>query len=160
MKMILSKVALLSLVLLLAGVPRAIAQSPQDNSDAKTADYQPGQVWATVQGVTITILALEDVRKVGRIVHVRVDKIPVQSCGDVHLTRAIDHLAITENVLRKSELAFSKDNVDLPASSIDAYRKWEEKKKREIIKVPIQKAILTEGNLPGPMICNLVPRQT
>jgi hypothetical protein len=160
MNVILSKVAFLSLVLSLAGVPGAMAQSQQDNSDAKTANYRPGQVWATVQGVTITILALEDVRKVGRVVHVRVDKIPVQSCGDIHLTRAIDHLAITENVLRKSGLALSMDNVDLPESSIDAYRKWEEKKKHEVIKVPIQKAILTEGNLPGPMICNFVPSQT
>jgi hypothetical protein len=160
MKMILSKMAVLSLVLLLASLPKAMAQSQQDNSNAKMADYRPGQVWVTYQGVTVTILALEDVRRVGKVVHVRVDKIPVQSCGDVNLTRAIEHLAITEKELRKSELALSKNNVDLPESSIDAYRKWEVRKKHEIIKMPIQMAILTAGNLPGPMICNFVPSQT
>jgi hypothetical protein len=77
----------------------------------------------------------------------------------MHLSRAIEHLAVTEKELRKSQLALSKDNVDLPESSIYAYRRWEERKKHEIVKVPIQKAILTEGNLPGPMICNFVPSQ-
>jgi hypothetical protein len=43
---------------------------------------------------------------------------------------------------------------------IDAYRKWEEQKKHQILKVPIQKAILTGGNVMGPMICNFVPSQT
>ena len=62
--------------------------------------------------------------------------------------------------MRKSELVWSKDNNDLPESSIDAYRKWEAQKKRQIFKVPIQKAILTEGDVMGPMICNFVPSQT
>jgi hypothetical protein len=52
----------------------------------------------------------------------------------------------------------SKDAVDLPESSIDAYRKWQGQKKHEITKVPLQKAILED--VPGPMICNLLPSQT
>lgn len=158
--MIKCKMGVLSSVLLLASLPRATAQTQQDNPNGKTADYRPGQVWITNQGVTVTILALEDVRRVGRVVHVRVDKIPVQSCGDLHLTRVIEHLAVVEKVLRESELTLSVDNIGLPESSIDAYRKWEDRKKHEIIKVPIQKAIFAESNLPGPMICNFVPSQT
>jgi hypothetical protein len=73
---------------------------------------------------------------------------------------AIEHIALTEKMMRKSELVLSKDSMVLPESSIDAYRKWEEQKKRQIFKVPIQKAILTEGDVMGPMICNFVPSQT
>ena len=126
----------------------------------KTVEYRPGQVWITDQGITVTILAIEDAHRVGKVVHVRIDKIPFQSCGDIHLTRAIEHLALTEKMMRKSGLVLSKDNVVLPESSIDAYRKWEERKKHEVVKVPIQKAILTEGNELGPMICNFVPSET
>jgi len=136
MKMIVSKMAALGLVLVLASLPKAMAQSQQDNSNPKTVEYQPGQLWVTDQGITVTILAIQDVHKGGRVVHVRVDKIPFQSCGDVHLTRTIEHLALTDKVLRKSGLALSKDKVALPESSIDAYRRWEEQKKQEIIKVP------------------------
>ena len=126
----------------------------------KTVEYRPGQVWITDQGITVTILAIEDAHRVGKVVHVRIDKIPFQSCGDIHLTRAIEHLALTEKMMRKSGLVLSKDNVVLPESSIDAYRKWEERKKHEVVKVPIQKAILTEGNELGPMTCNFVPSET
>src|ERR1039458_7874508 len=112
-------------------------------------DYKRGQVWTMSQGISVMILAIEDVHRVGKVVHVRVDKIPFQSCGDIHLTRAIEHLAVTEKMMLKSRLVLSKDNVELPESSIEAYRKWEEKKKHEITKVPLQKAILGEGSIPG-----------
>jgi hypothetical protein len=137
-----------------------MAQSQSDGSNLKMVDYKTGQVWTMSQGISVMILAIEDVHRVGKVVHVRVDKIPFQSCGDIHLTRAIEHLAVTEKMMLKSRLVLSKDNVELPESSIEAYRKWEEKKKHEITKVPLQKAILGEGSIPGPMICNLVPSQT
>ena len=124
------------------------------------AAYKPGQVWAMDQGITVTILAIEDVHKVGKVVHVRVDKIPWQSCGDVHLTKAIEHLAVTEKMMLKSGLAMSKETVDLPESSVDAYRKWQGQKKHEIAKVPLQRAILEGGYVPAPMICNFLPSQT
>jgi hypothetical protein len=121
--------------------------------------YKSGQVWVMDQGIAVTILAVEDVHKVGKVVHVRVDKIPFQSCGDVHLTRAIEHLAVTEKMMLKSGLLLSKENADLPESSIEAYRKWQAQKKPEIAKTPLQEAILTLGDVRGPMICNLVPSQ-
>jgi propanediol utilization protein len=112
------------------------------------------------QGITVTILAIEDVRRVGTVVHVRVDKIPWQRCGDVQLTRAIEHLAVTKDMMLKSGLVLSRDNVDLPESSIEAYRKWEGQKKHAVAKVPLKKAIFDEGAISGPMICNFVPSQT
>jgi hypothetical protein len=150
----------LVVVLLVASLPRVMAQSQSDGSRLRTVEYKPGQVWTMNRGITVTILAIEDVHKVGKVVHVRVDKIPLQSCGDINLTRAIEHLAVTEKMMLKSDLVLSKDNIELPESSIEAYRKWEEQKKHEIAKVPLQKAIFGEGYIQGPMICNFVPSQT
>jgi hypothetical protein len=153
MNSIANKMALL-VVLLLASFPTGMAQSRTENSNLNSVEYMAGQLWTTGQGITVTVLAIEDVHRVGKVVLVRIDKIPYQSCGDIHLTRAIEHIALTEKMMQKSELVLSKDNIDLPESSIDAYRKWEEQKKHQILKVPIQKAILTDGDAMGPMICN------
>src|ERR1700733_4154287 len=101
------------------------------------------------RGITGTVLAIEDGHRVGMVVHVRVDKIPFQSCGNVHLTRAIEHLAVTEKMMLKSGLVLSQDNIELPESSIDAYRKWEKQKKHEIAKVPLQKAIFARAIYKG-----------
>jgi len=60
----------------------------------------------------------------------------------------------------KSGLVLSRDNVDLPETSIEAYRKWEGQKQHEVAKVPLQKAIFDERDISGPMICNFVPSQT
>jgi hypothetical protein len=146
-------VPLVGVLLLAASVPRVTPQN-------KTAvDYKAGQVWTMNQGITVTVLAVEDVHRVGKVVHVRVDNIPWQSCGGIHLTRAIEHLAVTEKMMIKSALILSKDNFDLPESSLEAYRKWKGQKKHEVTKVPLQKAILDEGYVP-PGICNFVPSQT
>ena len=147
---------LLGAVLLTGGALCAMAQDQID----KTSRFKSGQVWMMGQAITVTILAIEDVHKLGRVVHVRVDKIPLQSCGEVHLTRAIEHLAVTEKMMLKGGLVLSKENVDLPESSVEAYLKWQAQKKPEIAKTPLQKAILTVGDAMGPMICNLVPART
>jgi hypothetical protein len=62
-------------------------------------------------------------------------------------------------MMLKSGLVLSKDNVELPESSIEAYRKWEEQKKHEITKMSLQRAILGESYIQEPMICNVVPSQ-
>ncbi len=134
------------------------AQTKPHGSSPKSVEYKPGQVWTMNQNIVVTILAVEDVRRVGKIIHVRVDKIPWQSCGNIHLTRAIEHLAVTEKMMLKSVLVLVNDNAKLPESSIEAYRKWQTQKKHEITKVPLQKAILEEGTV-QPMICNFVPSQ-
>jgi len=146
-------------VLLVASLPSLVAQTRSDGSDPKTG-FKPGQVWTMSPGIIVTILAIEAVHRVGTVVHVRVDKIPLQSCGDIHLTRAIEHLAVTEEMMLKSGLVLSKNNIELPESSMEAYRKWGEQKKHEIAKAPLRKAIFGEGYIPGPMICNILPSQT
>ena len=152
-------IPLVGVLLLAASVPRVTAQTKTESPNLKSVDYKPGQVWTMNQGITVTVLAVEDVHRVGRVVHVRIDKIPWPSCGSFHLTRAIEHLAVTEKMMLKSALTFSKDNVDLPASSLEEYRKWEGQKKHEIAKIPLEKAILEEGS-EAPMICNVLPSQT
>ena len=154
-----NSVLLVGALLLAISLPRIAAQSKADSSNPKSVDYKPGQVWMLNQEISVTILAVEDVHRVGKVVHVRVDKIPWQSCGDVHLTRTIEHLAVTEKMMLKSALVLKNGNADLPESSVEAYRKWQTQKKHEIAKVPLQMAILDESSVP-PMICNFVPSQT
>jgi len=155
----LSKQVTLACILLLAAFSNAAAQDNSAGAAGPPA-YKIGQVWTNRQALTVTILAIEDVRKVGRIVHVRIDRIPVQTCGNLQLTRSIEYLAVTEKMMRASGLDLLKDNVDLPESSIEAFRTWQLNKKHEIAKVPIQKAILPSGPQIGPMICNFIPGQT
>ena len=95
------------MILVLASVPETIDQTQQDNSKPKAVEYGPGQLWVMDRGITVTILTVEDVQKVGKVVHVRVDKIPSGTCGNVHLARAIEHLAITEQMMLKSDLVLS-----------------------------------------------------
>ena len=64
-------------ILLLASVPTAMAQSRTDNSNLNSAEYRAGQLWTTGQGITVTVLAIEDVHRVGKVVHVRIDKISI-----------------------------------------------------------------------------------
>lgn len=146
--------------LLLSIAPAVRAQSQTAGTIPNKPDYKLGQVWTTNQGINVTIIAVDEVRRVGRVVHVRLDNIPWQSCGNVHLTRTIEHLAVTEKMMVKSDLVFSKENVDLPPSSIEAYRKWQGQKKREIAKAPLPAVIQAQAYVQVPMICNLLPSQT
>lgn len=154
---------LVGTLLVSACPPDGNTQTQSGGSSPNNMNYKVGQVWTMApldHVITVTILGTDDVHRVGKVVHVRVDQIPWQSCGDVHLTRAIEHLAISEPMMRKSGLTLSKDNVSLPDSSIQAYRQWKEQKKHEVIKVPLQKALSQDSHELGPMICNFVPSQT
>jgi hypothetical protein len=137
----------------------AAGQEQRDGPNAETVEYKAGQVWTTNLGMEVTVLGVEDLHKVGNVVHVRIDKIPLPSCGGIHLTRTIEHLALTEKMMRKSGLELQKKIIDLPESYLDAYREWEQQKKREIVKVPIQQAILANGTV-SPIICNFLPSET
>jgi hypothetical protein len=141
-------------VLLLATSLGLRAQCRPVDTIQKTTDYKLGQVWTMDQGITITILAIEDVRKLGTVVHVKLDNIPWQSCGDIHLTRMIDHVAITKKMMLTSGLVLSKENVDLPQSSIEAVRQWQGQKKREIWKAPLPALIQAQGYVAGPISCD------
>lgn len=136
------------------------AQNQPNGTNPKTTDYKLGQVWTNNEGITVMILAIEDVRKVGKVVHLRVDNIPWQSCGDIHLTRTVEHIAVTEKAFLNSGLVLAKGNVALPESSVEAYRKWQGQKKHEIAKTPLPAIIRAQSYVPEPMICNVLPGQT
>jgi hypothetical protein len=78
------------------------------------------------------------------------------------LTTAIEHIAVMQQMLVVSGLTLSKENVDLPESSIEAYRKWQGQKlkKREIAKIPLLYIVRSASQAHGPMICNVLPSQT
>ena len=156
------RLSLVVLGLSLSIVPTSGAQrdagTPGDSS-SKTIEYKPGQVWETGFGPIVTILKVEELPKAGRVVHVRVDNVPVQNCGGFHLARTIEHMALAEKVMRKGATDLIKDDVDLPDSYFEAYRKWEKQKKREVIKEPMQEAVHRSSEPLGPMICNFLPSQ-
>jgi hypothetical protein len=149
-----------AVIFLAASLSLAGQTKPPDSTIQNPTAFKLGQVWTMGDGVVVTVLAIEDVRKFGRVVHVRLDNVPWQSCGDFHLKRTIEHIAVTEKMLANSGLALSKENADLPQSSIEAYRKWQGQKKHEIVKAPLPILIQAQGSAPGPMICNFVPSQT
>lgn len=151
-------VAAAGVLLLTLSVPQVVSKTKADKSGLKSVEYKAGQLWILNQGITVTVLAVEDVHGVGKVVHVGVDKIPWGTCGDIHLTRTLDHLAVTERVMQKSALVFSKDNAALPESSLEAYRKWMGQKKHEIVKVALPRAILDQSSTLPP-ICNFLPSQ-
>lgn len=150
--------ALLSAATLVVTSLLLTAQSKPDHTIQKMPAFKLGQVWTVDQGITVTILAIDEDRKAGKVIHVRVDNIPWGTCGKFHLTRAIEHIAVTEKMLVSSGLVLSKENVDLPPSSIEAYRTWQAQKKREIAKTPLLRLIQAQS--PGPMICDFLPNQT
>ena len=147
-------------VLLLFVSVRPVASQIQAGISTPPA-YQPGQVWTFDHDISVTILAVEDVRKFSRVVHVRIDNVPVQSCGDVHLTDLIEHVAVTEKMLLKSGLVFSKDDAALPQSSIDAYAEWKARKKHEIAQTSLRQILPARYPFwsSGPLICNFIPIQ-
>jgi hypothetical protein len=162
MTVTISKLSRWALLLLI--IPAACAQqktAQPANAAQQTVQFRPGQVWRTELGATITILAVEEVRKVGKVVHLRVDNIPAGSCGEVHFTTAIPHIALAEKMMQKSTYGLVKDNADLPDSYLDEYREWESKKKHEVLKVPLQMKIRTASlSASAVMICNFLPSET
>ena len=51
MKTIMVKMAAFSLVLVVASLPKAMAQSQRDNPKPKAAEYRPGQLWVMDRGI-------------------------------------------------------------------------------------------------------------
>jgi hypothetical protein len=159
----LSVVAFGLLLSIVSILPTSAAQQSSGrpgHSDSKMMEYGPGQVWGTGFGPTVTILKIEELPKVGRVVHVRIDNIPVPNCGGFHLTRTIEHMALTEKMMRQGATDLIKGKVDLPETYFDAYKEWEKQKKREVVKVPMQEAVLQSRDPLGPIICNFLPSQT
>jgi len=153
-----ANLAFLTVVLVAASVALT-AQTQSNGVVQKTSAYKLGQVWTMQQGITVTILAMENLPKIGRIVHVRVGDIPWGSCGDIHLTRVIEHIAVTEKMMLVSGLALSKENVALPESSIEVLRQWQalKPKKRPMWQAPLPQIIRAQGYVLSPISCDSFP---
>jgi hypothetical protein len=150
------------LALLFSFIPAAIPQQASGQSkDAgpKAVEYKAGQVWETDLRTLATILKVEDIPKIGRVIHIRVERVPVQSCGGFHLTTTIEHIALTEKMMRKSATDLVKENVDVPDSYFESYKQWERQKKHQVLKEPLSDIIASIGSQPGPMICNFLPAE-
>jgi hypothetical protein len=154
MKTSVSASVVLTSVILALGMSQAGAQQ---SSSTAFPEYKPGQVWTykTAPGAEnsrVVILRVESAGKKGRVVHVRIENMPVPSCGGFHLTTAIEHLAVSEKALRKSTVELVKDQSELPDSYFDAYKEWEKDRHKEVTTRPLAEAAPPQAG--GPMICN------
>ena len=140
-------------------VALATAQAPA--AKPTLAPFSAGQMWryGTGGGPTITVLKVEELPKVGRVIHVRVDNIPVPGCAGIHLTNSIDHIALTEKMMRKSVNDLLRENTELPDSYFEGYREWQNQKKPQIVKDrTIADEVRRKADLP--LICNFLPANT
>lgn len=141
------------IVVVLAAVVTALAQAPAGKD---LLEYKAGQVWSSVDGETITVLKVDDVHRIGRVIHIRVDSVPVPACQGIHLTRSIDHIALTEKMMRKSSAALIEETIELPDAYFDAYRAWHKRKNPIILK---DQTVADEirRTFEMPLICNFLP---
>jgi hypothetical protein len=144
-----------TVVMIAAAVSTASAQAPGGKDKP---DYKAGQVWLLVGGGTITVLKVDEVHRIGRVIHIRVDNVPVPACQGIHLTRTIDHIALTEKMMRKSSSALIEETTELPDENFDAYRAWQKQKNPIILK---DQTVADEirRSLGMPLICNFLPAQ-
>src|SRR5437763_10885038 len=106
----------LAVALLLSGGTTVAAQTGAKNLPP---EYKPGQVWdyrtaAGAEESRIVVLDVDARSKKGKLVHIRIENLPVPSCGGIHLTTAIEHLAVPEKLLQKSTTDLLKDGGELP----------------------------------------------
>jgi hypothetical protein len=138
----------------------AIAAEQGPATQTAPLEYKTGQSWRqTGDGPTITILKVDDLPKIGRVVHVRVDNISVPACAGIHLTKTIDHIALTEKMMRKSVTNLLRENTDLPDSYFEGYRKWQKQTKPQIVK-DMTISDIVRRNFDLPLICNFLPSKT
>ena len=140
-------------------VPASASAQGSAGQDAQV-EYKAGQVWQYVGGeATITVLKVDDLPKFGRVIHVRADNVPVSACAGLHLTRAIEHVALTEKMMRKSSGSLVRENADLPDSYFESYRLWQKQKKPEVLKNQTMTDVIRR-TADLPLICNFLPAET
>lgn len=147
-----------NLAALMAVTLLALVAVAQNN--ASPVEYKAGQVWQLAGGdELITVLKVEDLHKIGRVVHVRVDRVPVPACQGLRLTTSIDHIALSEKMMRKSALRLVQENAPLPDAYFDVYREWEKLKKPYVRKDQTVWDVIRTTPQIGP-ICGFLPAET
>lgn len=89
----------------------------------------------------------------------RVENIPVPGCAGIHLTNSIDHIALTEKMMRKSANDLLRENTDLPDAYFEGYREWQKQKKPQIGR-DMTIADVLRRNADLPLICNFLSAKT
>ena len=106
----------------------AIAQLPANQQlgtgGSSLPEYKAGQVWSAELDSSITILGVDDTHK-QRLIHVRVEA-PILGCNKIRLSATVEHIVVTEKVLRKSTRALAKE-----FASIDLNGPWETQQRRK-----------------------------
>jgi hypothetical protein len=144
---------LVGLALVFNAVPGCAQVGPTSTA---APGYKAGQVWKykTASGVddsSLVILKVDTDEK-SNLIHIRIDGIPLPSCGGLRLTTSIEHLAVTEKALRKSTTQLLKDNVALPDNYFTAYNEWKGNRHRQVVKRPLSEVALPAP--PGALIRN------
>jgi len=96
----------------------AIAQLPANQQlgtgGSSLPEYKAGQVWSAELDSSITILGVDDTHK-QRLIHVRVEA-PILACSKIRLTAMVQHVIVTEKVLRKSTTTLAKEPASIDLS--------------------------------------------
>ena len=149
------------LLILVASIPLSFAWGFAQTPGGRTSsvDYKPGQVWQYSGGQeVITVLKVDEVHKFGRVVHVRIDNVPATSCQGIVLTTSIEHLALTEKMMRKSSLRLVRDDAELPDAYFSAYQEWQKQKKPDVQKNRTVEDVISRTPQIG-AICNFLPQK-
>ena len=98
---------------------------PQLVTDSK---YSPGQVWTyktrgSEDSSTITILRVEDLPKVGVILHVRIDGIKLKNCTSGPSPTTVQHAPFTKDAIDRSVVRIVETDRKLPDYE-DGYSDW------------------------------------
>jgi len=150
--------ALAALAFLVLAPSLGLAQS---SAASAPIEYKAGQVWRVADGdELITILKVEDLPKLGHVIHLRVSNIPVPLCPGMHLTRNIDHIAMNEKMMRKSAGKLVLENTEVADSYFDGYRLWLAEKKPKVEKNETVMDVIRKTSTGLPVICNFVPAET
>ena len=105
------------------------------------------------------MLEVEDIRNLGPVVHVRIDRVPATGCQGLRFTTSLEHIAITEKMLRKSQIRLLRENEEIPETYLGAYRDWQKQKKHRVLKDQTIDDVIRTSPQPG-AICDVLPATT
>jgi hypothetical protein len=123
------KVGIATLVLLsattLCHAKDKTCTAPEPLKDSK---FRPGQVWSykTRPGEEdsfLTILRVEQLPKLGTIIHVRVDKICLRNCTGGPEPDTIQHMPFTRDAIERSVTKLEKERAEVPDYQ-EGYNEW------------------------------------
>jgi hypothetical protein len=94
---------------------------------AKDSKFVPGQIWAyktrkKEESSTLTILKVEEIPKLGTIIHIRVDKIRLRNCTGGPEPDKFEHMPFTRDAVERSVTKMIREG-DIPDFR-EGYDEW------------------------------------